>query len=376
MINKISIENFKIFKEKVEFENLKGINFLTGINGRGKSSMLQVLTTLAQSLKEYNDFEHLCLNGSLTKLGNAIDVKNEEISREKEIKFGFECNELKFKFSFKIEKDNEQAIKLKTLDIDTPLELKIKAHNEIKNLFNNLVFISAERLGPKLNYDFCNDTSNVGTKGEFVACSLYNHKDDIIPDSIIKSIPDIFPEENPEELDKSFVGQVQFWLTKMFRPTYIKVEYIASVNEYTLQFEAPDRIGKYKPTNVGFGYSYALPIIVASLLAKPNSIVIIENPEAHLHPLAQSILSKFLSLISKTGVQFFIETHSEHIINAPRVMIAQEVFNETYMNILYFDENYPSKYTTINVLPNGKIEDWPEGFFDQAELDNDIILGL
>lgn len=377
MINNISIENFKVFKNNVDFNNLKNINFLTGVNGRGKSSMLQVLITLAQSFKEYNDFRYLCLNGGMINLGNAIDVKNEDLSREKDIIFEFGYNDYKFKLNFKIEQDNEQAIKLKQLTInDVPSDFNDDKLQIIKNLFTNLVFISAERLGPKLHYDFCNDTNNVGTKGEFVACALYNHKDDIIQDTIIESIADIFPEINPEELDRSLKGQVQFWLSQMFRPTFINVEYIAPVNEYTIQFGAPDRTGKYKPTNVGFGYSYALPIIVASLLAKPESIIIIENPEAHLHPMAQSILSKFLSLVSKTGVQFFIETHSEHIINAPRVMIVQESFSEANLNILYFDERYFSKYTNINVLANGKIENWPDGFFDQAELDNDIILGL
>ena len=106
MINNISIENFKVFKNNVDFNNLKNINFLTGVNGRGKSSMLQVLITLAQSFKEYNDFRYLCLNGGMINLGNAIDVKNEDLSREKDIIFEFGYNDYKFKLNFKIEQDN------------------------------------------------------------------------------------------------------------------------------------------------------------------------------------------------------------------------------------------------------------------------------
>ena len=209
-----------------------------------------------------------------------------------------------------------------------------------------------------------------------MACAFYNHKDDVVNSTIIDGILDVFPEINMESIDWSFAGQVQFWLSQMFRPTYINAEYIDSVNEYTLQFGAPDRRGKYKPTNVGFGYSYVLPIIVAALLANSGNILIIENPEAHLHPFAQSILSKFLTLISKTGVQIFIEKHSEHIINAPRVMIVQESFQSEDMSILYFDEIYSSKHISVDILPNGEIDEWPQGFFDQSEIDNDIILGL
>lgn len=376
MISKVSISNFKVFKDQVDFKDLKYLNFLTGINGRGKSTMLQAFIALAQSIKENGNFDLLCLNGDMVNLGNSIDVKNEEISREKEIVLSFTREDTQFDFVFSVVMDNEQALRLKELRINGSSSSIDSYPEEIKSLFKNLIFISAERLGPQLHYAFNNDMNYIGPKGEYVACAFYNHKDDVVNEIIIDGIPDIFPEINLENIDPTLGGQVQFWLSQMFRPTYVNAEYIASVNEYTLRFGAPDRSGKYKPTNVGFGYSYVLPILVAALLAKPDSIFIIENPEAHLHPQAQSILSKFLALVSKTGVQIFIETHSEHIINAARVMIVQESFKPDDLRILYFDEKFPQKHIPIEVLSDGRISEWPEGFFDQSELDNDIILGL
>lgn len=376
MINKVSISNFKVFKDQVDFNDLKYLNFLTGINGRGKSTMLQAFIALAQSLKENGSFDLLCLNGDMVNLGNAIDVKNEEISREKEIVLGFTHEDIRFDFVFSVGGDNEQALRLKDFMVNGISSSADSHLEEMTNLFKNLTFISAERLGPQLHYAFNNDINYIGSKGEYVACAFYNHKDDVVNEIIIDGIPDIFPEINLENIDPTLGGQVQFWLSQMFRPTYINAEYIASVNEYTLRFGAPDRSGKYKPTNVGFGYSYVLPIAVAALLAKPDSVFIIENPEAHLHPQAQSILSKFLALVSKTGVQIFIETHSEHIINGPRVMVVQEAFKSNDLRILYFDEKFPAKHIPIEVLSDGRIAEWPEGFFDQSELDNDIILGL
>lgn len=376
MISKVSISNFKVFKDQVDFDDLKCLNFLTGINGRGKSTMLQTFIALAQSLKENGNFDSFCLNGNMINLGNAIDVKNEDISRDKEIALGFTCDNTRFDFNFSVGGDNEQVLKLKDFRVNGVSSSNDTHLREITNLFKKLTFISAERLGPQLHYAFNNDINYIGSKGEYVACAFYNHKDDIVNELIIDGIPDIFPEINLENIDPTLSGQVQFWLSQMFRPIYINAEYIASVNEYALRFGAPDRSGKYKPTNVGFGYSYVLPIVVAALLAEPNSVLIIENPEAHLHPQAQSILSKFLALVSKTGVQIFIETHSEHIINAPRVMVVQESFKSEDLKILYFDEKYPAKHIPIEVLFDGRIEKWPEGFFDQSELDNDIILGL
>lgn len=376
MISKVSISNFKVFKDQVDFEDLKYLNFLTGINGRGKSTMLQAFIALAQSLKENGNFNLLCLNGDMVNLGNSIDVKNEEISREKDIVLSFTHEDTRFDFVFSVGLDNEQALLLKEFRVNG-ISSSADCHlSEMKDLFKNLIFISAERLGPQLHYAFNNDMNYIGPKGEYVACAFYNHKDDVVNNIIIDGIPDIYPEINLESIDPTLGGQVQFWLSHMFRPTYINAEYIASVNEYTLRFGAPDRSRKYKPTNVGFGYSYVLPIVVAALLAKPDSVFIIENPEAHLHPQAQSILSKFLALVSKTGVQIFIETHSEHIINAARVMIVQESFKSDDLRILYFDEKFPKKHIPIEVLSDGRISEWPEGFFDQSELDNDIILGL
>ena len=71
----------------------------------------------------------------------------------------------------------------------------------------------------------------------------------------------------------------------------------------------------YEPTATGFGISYVIPIVVQALVASTmnNSVLIIENPEAHLHPYSQSQLGKFLTLVALNGVQIIVETHSEHI---------------------------------------------------------------
>ena len=78
---------------------------------------------------------------------------------------------------------------------------------------------------------------------------------------------------------------------------------------------------------MGFGYSYILSIVVTALIAKEGDIVILENPEAHLHPEAQTRLTFMLSKLVAMGIQVFIETHSEHVINGIRLASLKDEYN-------------------------------------------------
>lgn len=380
MIKKIELENFKMFKDKTVFDNIRRMTILTGCNGKGKSSLIQSLAIVAQSVGQNEAFSSLCLNGEMAKLGSAADVKNVDTSRDKNILLSFESdNCLEVNCSFTNEKAS--ALDLNNLIFNgepvTAADLfKIHSDADVVAALANLTFISAERIGPKFCYEASNNSRKVGALGEYTACALYNHKDDIVSQERIDSLPDIFPELNVEEMDKSVAGLVQFWMSKMFGFVCVESDYAADVNAYTLKFTT-DRSGKkYKPANVGYGYSYVLPILVAGLLSGRSGLLIVENPEAHLHPLAQSILGKFLAWIASNGVQVIVETHSEHILNAPRVLIVQEAFDSSDLIVFYFDDAYKDHFTPIEVEPDGRIYRWPTGFFDQMEKDNDIILGL
>jgi predicted ATPase len=131
----------------------------------------------------------------------------------------------------------------------------------------------------------------------------------------------------------------------------------------------------YKPINVGFGYSYALPIIVSGLIAQPGDILIVENPEAHLHPYAQSQLVKFLARVSAGGVQVFVETHSDHILNGVRLAVVDKILAPQNTNILFFATGETVSITQIPIDEEGRIENWPERFFDQLDKDFERLFG-
>lgn len=127
----------------------------------------------------------------------------------------------------------------------------------------------------------------------------------------------------------------------------------------------------FKPVNVGFGYSFILPIVTLPLVVEPNSKLIIENPEAHLHPGAQSRLMKFLIKVSKErNLQLFIETHSDHIVNALRIAIKTSFAkidhkDATIIHVGRDDTNFESKYWQIKIDKNGNLSDFPQEFMDE-----------
>ena len=129
--------------------------------------------------------------------------------------------------------------------------------------------------------------------------------------------------------------------------------------------------------NIGYGISYTLPVIVALLSATPNSLIIIENPEAHLHPAGQAELAKLITLVASNGVQVFIETHSDHIISG--IQLACKAYEkDNTMGIsrddvaLYYfknDSNNRLHIEPVKILETGILDYQPKGFFDQAEND-------
>jgi predicted ATPase len=119
----------------------------------------------------------------------------------------------------------------------------------------------------------------------------------------------------------------------------------------------------------GFGYSQVLPILVRSLIAGDNSAVIIEQAELHLNPALQVRLAEFFVAMVRTGRKIVIETHSEHLVNALRVLVAEDKSGElsTQCGIFYIDidKNGPRVHE-LSVKENGTVPEWPMSFFGEA----------
>jgi predicted ATPase len=174
--------------------------------------------------------------------------------------------------------------------------------------------------------------------------------------------------------------QTEEWLSEIFggaKVTLKGTEKESSILTLLLNSDSASE-KRYKPSNIGFGYTYILPIVISGLLAAPGEILIVENPGAHLHPRAQSKLTYFLAGVANCGVQVIIESHSKHILNALRICVKNKDFSiaDKDVSVLYFQESEDQPVVHIPVNPDGSVDDWPEDFFDQSEKDLQKLIGF
>ena len=138
-----------------------------------------------------------------------------------------------------------------------------------------------------------------------------------------------------------------------------------------LQFRLSETGEWRRPANVGYGLTYAFPILVALLAAEPGDIVVIDSPEAHLHPQAQSRMGWMLAAFAAAGLQLIVETHSDHVLNGIRLAVREQLLLSSKLSLLFFAGSSLNGHgvTSPRIDGEGRIYEWPDGFFDQSDKD-------
>lgn len=213
-------------------------------------------------------------------------------------------------------------------------------------------------------------TGDIGPSGEFTASVLQRFGNKIV----------LAPTPDGESSEMTLIEAVQEWGRYLRLLRSIRVAQEAKLGNVILV--ESEGLNKEVPLDaVGVGVSQLLPVLVLCLLSKPGSMILLEQPELHLHPALQQRLADFLIAASRSGRQLIVETHSEYIVSRLRRRIAEDTSDEDEllsMSKIVFAERDPqtgvTTYREVELSPFGKIEDWPRGFFDQAsEEEREII---
>ena len=305
MIKKLHLKNFKAFAD--ENFDFKPLTLISGLNSTGKSSVIQPLILLRYAyITDYLPSNGLKLDNQIAYIGTAEDVLYEN-AEEELISFGIAWeNGQQTIWNFDYDSPTSNVLPIALIINDAQI-------NQF-NLFNdNFHYLGAERITPEESYPLSeNDVvkhRQIGKKGEYTAHFLYEFGNQDIPISELS---------HPCSKSQSLKDQVDAWMGEISPNININIRQVANAMTIKYSFGVSK---EYSPFNVGFGVTYSLPILTAILSSKPGAMIIIENPESHLHPQGQSQLGQLLALAANHGIQVIIESHSDHILNGIRIAV-------------------------------------------------------
>lgn len=355
MIDEIRLYAFKRFGSlELKFSPL---TVLTGINGSGKTSVIQGMLLLYEAQRAGSSVVRL--NGPFgLELGTADDVRNWSADADGVIGVSVRVGGDSYDWDFKVPGGDSLFLHVLKSPEESPVAFSASPRA--------LTYLCADRIGPRAGIPSSAlpaEELEVGSRGEYCAQMLA-----VFGNTLLNGRSHPEKKEGESEL---FKYEVEKWIGEIARPIEIDAEQFPGPMVSALRFRQPG--GEWvRATNMGYGISYALPIIVGGLTALSGGIVLVENPEAHLHPAGQSRIGAFLAWLSAQGVQVVLETHSDHVLNGIRLAIAKFKYARSDDAIIhYFDEDevLGPFVQTLRISEAGGVSDWPTGFFDQYQMD-------
>lgn len=377
MIERLAITNFKAFDSAdIRFGRY---TLLSGLNSSGKSTVLQALALLRQGANYLNAEDGtLPLNGELVQLGTGRDILHEEYAAgagaEPEIMLRLSAppaEPLEVRARYGRDDDFLPAT------TNAAWLLSREPHSEegkaVTLLNAGFQYLRADRVNPAVTYPRSHEMSSIrsflGTRGEYTADYLFQHQDDRVHRAVLHDPGDT----------AQLLAQADAWLAEICPGVRVQAAEIelADLVRLSFQFTRPKQLTSEprRPTHVGFGLAYVLPIVVACLTARPHSLLLLENPEAHLHPQGQSAMARLTCAAAAAGAQVIVETHSDHILNGVRLAVKREILAAEDVVLHYFDrQDHGVRITSPAIGADGMLSQWPPGFFDEWDRSLDQLL--
>lgn len=359
MLEYVRIHNLKTLQD-ASFE-LGCLSVFTGLNGMGKSTLIQSLLLLRQSYTSRMLPEKgLLLNGDLLEMGVGSDAFSQSADDDVlEILLTWRgANPEAFRFHYQSDSD---MLPLEGL----PSDFDYAVHNLFSGKFQ---YLAAERIVPKTSYRVSEyqvkSLRSLGITGEFTAHFLAAFGAEPI------HIPGL---RHPRASSNGLLDNVEAWMSEVTPGVKVRAKIQPQLNVASLGFafiHGTDITKEFKPQNVGFGLTYVLPVVTALLAARPGDLVIVENPESHLHPAGQAVLGRMLALAASSGVQVLAETHSDHVLNGIRVAVKDGEILPDDVGLFFLEReddahSHASQVVHPRLDRNGGIDKWPKHFFDE-----------
>ena len=231
-------------------------------------------------------------------------------------------------------------------------------------------YLSAERISPRSTYDVSeyavNQRRSLGVKGEYTAHFLAEHGNDAISIKAYK---------HPDASTDYLIDNLNAWMSEITPGTKVVAKLIPEINKASLHYKFSSAnviTANFRPENTGFGLTYVLPVVTAVLSARAGDLLMIENPESHLHPAGQALIAKLIAIAANNGVQIIIETHSDHFLNGIRQSVKSKLIDANNVCAYFLSRDVDSREHAVQVEkviiePSGRIKYWPKGFFDEWE---------
>lgn len=361
MVNCVILEKFKCFDDRLEIP-LSEVTIMYGKNGRGKSSVSQALLLIAQSMRKANELNELVINGELVSLGYFEELLYNSKGGVFTIGINSETENLLAQFegveghAFSGRLSRLSVNGVERLDTisgtngvgeDDNILSGVASTSDIKILqdLKNCIYISADRHGP------INAQKRIYSVNKQIL--------DPLGDNVIQVIA---------ERGLDFQKKLERSLSEIMDGAHLSIPEVES-DYIELRMNSADGDISFRPVNVGYGYSYVLPVVVASMIAERGGILIVENPEAHLHPGAQSRLTRFLikNAIEK-GYQLIIESHSDHVVNGMRIASKEGEIKPSQCLVDYFYTDSDTGESVVEVITcdrKGTLSNYPDDFMDE-----------
>lgn len=357
MIKYMKIENFKSLRNTSLV--LAPLNLFFGINGMGKSSVIQTLLLLRQSYFKNGNLDRLYTNGILASLGTGKDILCQSADKDS-VRFYIKGQESVLDCRYRCDSSSLQN------DVLERIGLPNAGESFQSPLFSDgFAYLSAEHLGPRKIYDTENarngSCSRFGVAGDYVVPFLAMQGNSLrVPKGLCR-------REGRTDL---LIDQASAWMSAISPGAKVMAELVPAMEKAKLTFSYQGKVlssDPYLPVNVGFGIPYSLPLIVELLLASKGSLILLENPESHLHPKGQAVIARLIAAAVAQGAQIVCESHSDHIINSIRVAVKEKALHPEDVAVSYFSTNgdNESVVNPVEIDGNGELSDYPSGLLDE-----------